>query len=324
MKTAGVIALLFFFTFILIKSADLTLESLKSLARKLNIHSFTISAVILAIATSLPELFVGITSAIEGSPQLSLGNVLGANIANLSLVVGLSTLVAGSVVIREKVIFKEILLAGGAAVLPIALMYDGVLGRIDGAILLAIYLAYATSFFKIRFQQIGTTLFNGRFFLRFVRHVEDVEQKVDRTLGHLFVGIAALLFSADFIVRLSKEMAVLTGIPIFVIGIIILSIGTTLPELVVSIQSLKGKETGVFMGNVLGSLIVNSTLVLGMVALISPFGGVGVESYLSALVVFVIVFSSFWIFTKTKLRLDRWEAVALLLVYIIFAVSEFI
>src|SRR3989304_4722563 len=116
MKTAGVIALLFFFTFILIKSADLTLESLKSLARKLNIHSFTISAVILAIATSLPELFVGITSAIEGSPQLSLGNVLGANIANLSLVVGLSTLVAGSVVIREKVIFKEILLAGGAAV----------------------------------------------------------------------------------------------------------------------------------------------------------------------------------------------------------------
>src|SRR3990172_1990091 len=97
MQIAGLISLLFIFTFILIKSSDLTIESLKSLARKLKVESFAVSAIILAVATSLPELFVGITSALEGSPDLSLGNVLGANIANLLLVVGLSAAVVGGV-----------------------------------------------------------------------------------------------------------------------------------------------------------------------------------------------------------------------------------
>jgi len=324
MQIIGLILLLFAFTFVLIKSADLTLESLKSLARKLKIESFAISAIILAVATSLPELFVGITSAFGGSPDLSLGNILGANIANLSLVVGLSTLIAGGVVIHQKVIFKEILLAGGAAVLPLVLMYDGVLGRTDGAILSAIYLAYATSFFKIRFQQIGNTLFNGRFMLRFVRHVEETEQRVDRTLGHLFVGIAALLFSANFIVKLSRDLAGLTGISIFIIGIIFLSIGTTLPELVISLESLKRKEPGVFLANVLGSLIVNSTLILGIVSLISPIKGIAVDNYLIPLIFFVIVFALFRLFTRTKLKLDRWEGLILVLIYMVFVVIEFI
>ena len=220
---------LLFFIFILIKSADLTIEALKSLAKKFGTGTFALSAIILAMATSLPELFVGITSAIEETPSLSLGNVLGANIANLSLVVGLAGLITGGVFVHEKVVTREILLATGAAVLPIFLLLDGSLNRVDGLVLLSVYFAYTTSFFKIRFLEIGRYTMGGNYILRFVRHLGEVEQKADKTLGHLFVGIAALLFSSNFIVEFATDFAKASGISIFVIGVIVISLGTTLP-----------------------------------------------------------------------------------------------
>lgn len=314
---------LLFFIFILIKSADLTIEALKSLAKKFGTGTFALSAIILAMATSLPELFVGITSAIEETPSLSLGNVLGANIANLSLVVGLAGLITGGVFVHEKVVTREILLATGAAVLPIFLLLDGSLNRVDGLVLLSVYFAYTTSFFKIRFLEIGRYTMGGNYILRFVRHLGEVEQKADKTLGHLFVGIAALLFSSNFIVEFATDFAKASGISIFVIGVIVISLGTTLPEVVVSIQSLKKSQPGVFFGNILGSLIVNSTLILGVVSVISPMEGGNMGDYIAALITLVVTLLLFWLFTRTKNRLERWEALTLLLVYVIFAVVEF-
>ncbi len=323
MQIIGDLVLLFIFVFILIRSADLTIEALKSLARRFNAGTFVVSAIILAIATSLPELFVGITSALEGLPSLSLGNVLGANIANLSLVVGLAGLTAGGVFVHEKILGKEILLATGAAILPIFLLFDGSLSRVDGLILLAVYLAYTTSFFKIRFLEVGKYTLGGRYILRFVRHLGDVEQKADKTLGHLFVGIAALLFSANFIVKFAGDFAKASGVPIFVVGVVFLSLGTTLPEIVVSIESLKKAQPGVFFGNILGSLIVNSTLILGIVSIISPITDGNLENYLTALITLILTLFLFWLFTRTKQRLERWEAGVLLAIYLVFAVVEF-
>jgi len=323
MQIFGSLLALLFFIFILIKSADLTIEALKSLAKKFGTGTFALSAIILAMATSLPELFVGITSAIEETPSLSLGNVLGANIANLSLVVGLAGLITGGVFVHEKVVTREILLATGAAVLPIFLLLDGSLNRVDGLVLLSVYFAYTTSFFKIRFLEIGRYTMGGNYILRFVRHLGEVEQKADKTLGHLFVGIAALLFSSNFIVEFATDFAKASGISIFVIGVIVISLGTTLPEVVVSIQSLKKSQPGVFFGNILGSLIVNSTLILGVVSVISPMEGGNMGDYIAALVTLVVTLLLFWLFTRTKNRLERWEALTLLLVYVIFAVVEF-
>jgi cation:H+ antiporter len=323
MQIFGSLLALLFFVFILIKSADLTIEALKSLAKRLGAGTFAISAIILAMATSLPELFVGITAAIEGAPSLSLGNVLGANIANLSLVAGLAGLISGGVFIHEKVVTKEILLAIGAAVLPIFLLLDGTLSRVDGLILLSVYFAYTTSFFKPRFLEIGKYTLGGRYILRFVRHLGEVEQKADKTLGHLFVGIAALLFSANFIVEFATDFARASGISVFVIGVILISLGTTLPEVIVSIESLKKSQPGVFFGNILGSLIVNSTLILGVVSVISPIQDGNLGDYLIALVTLGITLLLFWLFTRTKNRLERWEALTLLMVYAIFAAVEF-
>lgn len=324
MQIVAAIFLLLISTIVLIKSADLTLSALKSLTRELHAKVFAISAIILAIATSLPELFVGITSALEGTSHLSLGNIMGANIANLSLVAGVSAIFTGRVLVHDKVVFKEIFLAGGAAMLPIILLIDGSLSRIDGIILLVVYLVYATSFFKLRFMEVGKHHMSSKSFFRFIKHVEEVEQKSEKTLAHLIVGVIFLLLSANFIVKFASNLAEISGVPLFIIGAVILSIGTTLPEMVVSLESLKKGSSSVFFGSILGSLIVNSTLILGLVAVISPVQDSNIGKYTITLMAFAIIFFLFWLFTRTKGKLDRWEAVILLLVYISFAIIEFL
>ncbi|MEK7111699.1 MAG: sodium:calcium antiporter [Patescibacteria group bacterium] len=314
----------FALTVVLIKAADLVLESLRSLSRTTGTKAFVLSALILSVATSLPELFVGITSAIEGSSNLSFGNILGANVANISLVAGLSAVFAGSINIQGGILLHEVALAGFAGALPLILAIDGSLGRVDGLILLVVYFAYATSFFKTRFLEIGKHHLSGKSVLRLIKHVSEVEQKAEKSLGHLFIGVVALLFSADLIVKIAKNIASQAGIPIFVIGLILLSVGTTLPELIVSFRTIKGGAPSMFFGNLLGSLIVNSTLILGLVSVIDPIEISGIPAVALPASIFVVLFILFWLFVRTKLRLERWEAGVLLFLYLVFVVATLV
>src|SRR3990167_7352305 len=149
--SAILILALFLLVVILIKASDEVVKALRRLSRETHTKTFILSAILLAVATSFPELFVGISSALEGTPTLSFGNVLGANIANISLVAGIAALVTGRVHIQGEYIKKEVIMAAIAGALPLILIYDKSLSRTDGLILLAAYGAYATSFFKIRF-----------------------------------------------------------------------------------------------------------------------------------------------------------------------------
>ncbi|KKU09922.1 MAG: K+-dependent Na+/Ca+ exchanger family protein [Candidatus Woesebacteria bacterium GW2011_GWB1_45_5] len=316
--------LFFALAFILTKAADLTLESIKSISRVTGTKAFVLSALILSVATSLPELFVGITSALEGSSSLSLGNILGANITNILLVAGLSTVVAGGVVVHGEKIFHEFILAAFAGVLPLILLLDGTLGRVDGLILLVVYLAYTLSFFKKRFVEIGEHHLSGRMFFKFIKNAEEVEKKTDKSVGHLLVGIAALLFLSDLIVRVSTNIASSLSIPVFIVGLLLLSVGTTLPEMIVSFKSLKSHSDGIFFGNLLGSVIINSTLILGLVSVINPISVDVPRDYFLPGAVFVIASVVFCLFIRTKHFLSRHEAVILLLLYLIFIILEFL
>ena len=321
----GLIFLLLLFTFILIKSADLVVISLRRLSQETHTKALILSSTILAIATSFPELSVGITSALEGAPHLSFGNVLGSNIANITLVAGLSAFVVGRVNVHGEFIRKEVVVALFAGILPLVLAVDGNLTRVDGLILIATYLAYASSFFKFRFLQIAEEFKREFFFHRFLRRFIHAKLSVNKTRewGKFFVGIALLLFSGDVIVKIARELAASAGIPIFLVGLILLSIGTTLPELAFSFRSLEDREPTMYFGNLLGSIIANSTLILGVTSLIYPISIIAVEKTWIAAITFPIVFLVFWFFVKTKLKLERWEAGMLLLIYIAFVVLEF-
>lgn len=322
--TVGLILLL---SLILIKAADGVVISIKHLSRIFKISGFAIAALVLAIATSLPELFVAITSSLSSKTVLSFGNIVGANIANLSLIVGIAGIFGGSVAIRKDAhLSKELPLALLAGLLPILLILDRQLSRIDGIILIIFYFIYATGLFHHGFLGIGKRHLEKQeheaVWHKILRDVEVDFGGTRKELLRFFVSIIALLVSANFIVQLASGLAQALNVPLFLIGLIIISLGTTLPELAFSIESIKDRAPTLLVGNVLGSIIVNSTLILGIAVFISPVVIDHRREYLFATIVFTITIVLFWIFAKTKGKIDRWESVILLITYLIFIILE--
>src|SRR3989344_2563004 len=319
----GLIFLIIILSLVLIKSAEMVIVAIRRIAKEAHAGLFTISAIVLALGTSLPELFVGITSSLEKSSSLSLGVVLGSNIANIALVAGLSAFFMGKVNIKSDYLKREVGIALAAGTLPLVLVIDGVISRIDGFILITIYFAYAFGFFRHRFIQIGKEQQEEGFIYRFLREFKHIESIRAREFGRLFLGVAFLIFSSDAIVKLSSRLATEAHIPIFLVGLFILAIGTSLPELAFSFRSLEDHEPSMFFGNILGSIIVNATLIVGLSALIYPIK-IEIGEYLTAATAFFVVFVSFWLFIRSKHRLDRWEAASLLILYFVFIIVEFV
>jgi len=313
---------LIFFSLVLIKAAEWIILSLRRIARKSKIGVFAISAVILAVGTSLPELFVSVTSAIEGIPNIALGVVLGSNIANTALITGMVALILGKINVHGEYLKRDVFTALVAGILPMALAADGILGRVDGLILLFVYAFYTASFFKEKFAEVTNQHSQESFFYKFLREINHIDFEIGKEYGKLFLSLALMLFSSQVIISISEKLSISIGIPVFVVSLIILAIGTSLPELVFSLRSIKGGEPKMFFGNLLGSTIANSTLIIGLTCVISPIIITSFSDYRNAIIAFVIIFVTFWFFIRTKHRLDRIEALVLVLMYIIFIILE--
>ncbi len=324
MIALALIISLFVLTFILIKVSDHVVIAVRRLSRVTHISAFVLSVIILSIGTTLPEFFVSTTSALRGVSNLSLGVIIGSNIANIALITGIAALTMGSIRVDSNFVKRDLWMALAAGVLPIFLIVDGKLSRVDGLILLVIYAAYTTSFLKIKFREIVESNKKENFVHRFWRRLNHIESTRTKEYGRLFISIAILLFCADLIVKTATSLASLVGVPVFLIGIIFVAIGTSLPELAFALRAVKDKEPTMFFGNLLGSTIINSTLIIGLAAVISPIQMVIFSEYLVSGIAFVVVFLAFWYFIKSKYRLDKWEAVVLLGLYLLFVLLEFV
>jgi len=312
------------FSLILIKTADFAVHSLRKISFKLKVNVFFISAIVVALGTCLPEIVVAITSSLEGRPSLSLGNVLGANIANVSLVVGLSGIILGGVNLRVPNFTREVNSIWITAFLLILLMLDGVISRVDGLILISAYAVYITLFLSEGGSKEEHLSFGRNFFKPHFEFVNNIDFKLTEELVKLFISLGVLLFSAEMIVKSAVNLTSFLDFSVFDIGLVFIAIGTTLPELAFSIRSIKDHEPSMFLGNIFGSLIANWTLIIGVAALISPIVVESVIHYFVPLFSFAIIFVAFRYFLKSKNRLERWEAVVLLSFYIIFLIVEFI
>jgi len=308
-----------FFSLILIKSADILSTHLKVLAKKTKLGGFFLTSLIVGLATSFPELFVGITSALSGVPNLSLGNVIGANIANVTLVAGGAAIIGGSIKIKNHAYASDLLHAFLASMTPLFLLMDNSLSRVDGLILIALYGYYNVSILRKRMPHMVQQ--EGNIFSSFLRKFK--HNNSGKELMYIFGSTALILFSAQMIVSFGKEIASGLGISLLLVGLLIVSIGTTLPELTVDIKAVMKKDTELFLGNMLGSIVANATLVIGLVALISPIVINAYTDYVLSTVFFLLLFLYFYFFVRTKERLDRWEGFMLVGVYILFMVIEF-
>lgn len=297
----------------LVKVTDKLIHLIKIIGHRLGWPTFIVSSIFLAGATSFPELFVGITSAIEGVGEMSLGNVLGANLTNITLVLGLATVIAGGAATKEKVLQDDIKEVAVMAVAPYLLLFDGELSRLDGLIMIVVYAVYLM--FLIEKEREVYHLPDS-----INHHRVSLKGLMIRLLGWLAVlgGLAQLVvFSAENIANMYHISA-------FIIGLLLLSLGTTLPELIVQIKSARNKESGIFFGNLLGSMAVNSSLVLGIVAVISPIKVETDIHFFLPGVLLLIVFILLPFFARSKLRLERREGLVLLGVYLLFLFLEIV
>jgi len=313
--------LIFVFCFLLVKATDILIINFKALSQKTRLRQFALTGLILGLATSLPELFVGLSAALEGESVLSLGNVIGANIVNLSLVIGGAALIGGTVMVGGTFLRRDVFYAFLAATSPMLLLSDRVLSRIDGVILLVLYGFYQLAIFS---EHPGKDEKKEDKQERLLRKLDYAPiRKASKEVAWIFFGIALLLFSADALVRLAVKFAVAFNFPLLLVGLLIVSLGTTLPELVFEIEAIHKRQSNMALGNLLGSIVANGTLIIGLVALISPIRLQNLNSYLFSTMAFLIIFGLFYLFIRTKRCLSRWEGLALLLVYLIFVVVEF-
>jgi len=317
--------LIFAFSILLFKSTSWVVSSLKYFSRLTGLGKFALTGLVMSLATSLPELSIAVASTLEGKPNLVLGNVLGANIINLSFMVGLGAVIAGAVQAHGQFLKRDAFYAFLAGALPMLLLIDGRLGRGDGLALMAVYLLYNVTILKEQRRRLALHAGsgNGDIFRRIFHRLTD--KTTDAKIWWFVLGVLGMIVSADGIVRSASSLAAGFNLPILLVGLFLVSLGTTLPELAFEIRALRAGESAMALGNLTGSIVANATLVLGLSAAIRPIIlGSGVRSYLTATIAYALAFLAFYLFVRTKRRLDRWEGAVLVGLYIIFATIEMI
>lgn len=244
-------------------SADKFVDGAASIARHLNVSPMIIGLTIVSLCTSFPEMLVAAIAAYDGNSDLGIGNALGSNIANIGLVLGVTALIA-PLSVHSMALKRELPVLFLVMLLALGLMLDGELGRMDGVILLAGLVAMLWWLTRLGLQDRNDPL----------EREYSNEIPADMTMGvsvaWFLAGLVLLLISSRVVVWGSVEIALYFGISDLVIGLTIIAFGTSLPELMASIMSVKKGEDDLAIGNVLGSNMFNILAVLSMPALISP------------------------------------------------------
>ncbi len=275
---------------LLVKGADFFVEGASSIARRLRIPTIVIGLTIVAFGTSAPELAVSLSAAIKGSNDIAIGNVVGSNMFNLLVVIGVSAMIS-PLAVKKSMIKKDYPLSIFAALLLGVLCLDSVLfqakettlGRMDGVILLVCF-----AFFMCVTVHEGL---RGRKDAK-KEHEEEVENMsfpIGKSILLLIVGLAGIVFGGDLSVEGAKEIARAFGLSEALIGLTIVAVGTSLPELVTSIVAARKGESDIALGNVVGSNLFNVFFILGSSAAILPMQVSGTYVYDIGLLILVSV-----------------------------------
>lgn len=248
---------------ILVWSADTFIDGATSLAVRFNMPSFLIGVIILGIGTSAPELVVSALAAFAGSPDLALGNAYGSNIINITLVLGVTALIS-PILIRSDVIRYDLMLLLAVTALAAIQLVDGSLSRLDGIVLVVALVA-------VLLIQILLSLRSNKDKVELPEQLAAKEQvNVFKSFGTLILGLSLLIVSSRAIVWGAVELATLWGMSELLIGLTIVAIGTSLPELVASVAAARRGEHDMALGNVIGSNLFNTLGVVGLAAIIKP------------------------------------------------------
>ncbi|MBI4141446.1 sodium:calcium antiporter [Candidatus Woesearchaeota archaeon] len=294
---------------VLILSGFALLKSITKISVFLRLSAFTTGFTVVALSTSLPELFVGIASALKGTPVLSLGNVIGSNIANLTLVLGIAILATGGIKIPRRHLKHDVLLMVLISVLPVVLSsIGGVLSELDGAFLLIIFVFY---WYHLLHKTKNHAL-------------EDRIQRLS-VVGYTLLFVAAIVglyLAAEQTVHYGIQLAAVIGLPTLFVGLFFLAIGTSLPELIFQTTAMVKGLSEFALGDIIGSVITNSTLVIGITAMIAPIPMQRIL-FLTASGFMILAAILFATFIDATNKLTKAEGITLIFFYILFTITEF-
>lgn len=307
---------------LLIKGADFFVEGSSSVAKKFHVPAMLIGMTIVAMGTSLPECAVSVTASLANNNSLAVSNVIGSNIFNLMVVCGACALFS-PLTIRQDTLKKEFPLSIICAALMLVLGYIGMtLGHIDGIIFLVLFVGYLLwmiqSAKKARAAVLSDPGQSGQ-----IEQAEFVEENIAilptwKSLIFIIGGMIAIKFGGDFVVDGASSIASSMGLSQTLIGLTIVAMGTSLPELVTSLVAAKKGEVDMALGNVIGSDIFNILFVLGIATVISPISFLmeNVIDIILLIIMSVIVLAFAW----TKQQINRKEGILMLLMYAAYMV----
>lgn len=296
---------------IVIKGADFLIDGASSLAKKMSISEIAIGLTIVAFGTSAPELIVNVFASIGGHHEITFGNILGSNIFNILMVLGVAGIIS-TIVVRRNTILKEIpfLLAATLLVFGLAL-WNSDLSRIDGFILLAfliVFFIYVIGFLKAK-PLLGSDIKEHSYFVIILMMV---------------LGIIGLFFGGKFVVDNAVIIATYIGVSQKFIGLTIVALGTSLPELVTSVLAIKKGRNDLAIGNVIGSNLFNILLVLGVSSLIAPIHydiALNIDFIFLCLITIILFIT---MFIGKKHKLTKIESVFFVILYFVYLVFLFV
>lgn len=295
--------------FVLVRGADTFVVGAKQMGASLGMSKFAIGVLIVGFGTSLPELASSIAAALDGATEIVVANAVGSNITNILLVVGILAAVGGRISIKRDLIKTELPIFFIATAHFLAVVYDGVVDRVEGMLLMGTFCAYMWYLFVEARSEDSVALagMSRRPHLEF------------KSVVFIILGIGAVLVGANYTVDMVVNIATAANVPLGLISIAAIALGTSLPELFVSIQALKTGEAELAIGNIFGSNAFNILMVVGLPALIIPL--VADEVVMQLGLGILLASSAIFFVNGLAKQIMRWEGMMMLLFFAFFLIK---
>lgn len=300
--------------FILALASGWLVKSLTKIAKFLGWKEFVVAFFTMALAGAIPNLSVGISSALHQISQLSFSEIVGGNIVDLTLAMALAALVAvNGLTLPSRTVQGSAIFTLVIAILPLLLIIDGTLSRAEGILLILAFVVYVSWLFrkKERFTKVYDTIKKPIGF-----------KIIFKNVGTLIGSVTLLLLAAEGIVRTAIFFSQALNFPLILIGILVVGLGNALPEIFFSLQAARRGEDWMVVGNLMGSVIIPATLVLGIVALISPIKITDFSPFAIGRFFLVMAAVFFLLFLRTDKKITKKEALCLLAIYLLFILIE--
>jgi|CXWL01.1.fsa_nt_gi cation:H+ antiporter len=289
----------------LVKSANLSITHSSHLAKSLRISTHLVGFLVVALISVLPETAISVSSALQGVPAFGLGTLFGSNVADLTLILALVVFFAREIKIRKPILQMNLLFIV-AILTPLLLGMDGSYTRTEGVVLMLIGGFFFYTLVKKERKEISKSRYSFSF----------------KSLLSLIASLAVLLISAQLIVHYGVALGTDLQLNPTFIALVFVALGTTLPELFFSIQAVRENHDGLALGDILGTVIIDAVVIVGLIAVITPFSFPPKIIYATGLFMLMGAFLLFFLM-KTEGRLSKREACILVVFYLGYALAEY-